>query len=361
MSGGGSTRFTPTSTRIDPSISPYRDMAVQGAATLYGQGAPDYFSGQNWVDPSANTLSALNLTQQRAMAGSPLVDAAQGSTQNLTGFANPALSGYQSMVNQGYADPSSPFYRNLQGGAYQNEAGDYLRSTANGDYLNGNQFFDGAFRAATQGATNQFNDSVNSALSNASLAGRYGSNAMDNILNRVGQTYADSLNNTAGSLAYNNYASERARQEAAVNALGGLSQQDILNRFSGAQALTSGSQNAFTNQLNALSGLGSTATNNAQIQLGASQLAPTLANQDYFDINQLLQAGQIGESYDQAKLAGQMDRWMYETQAPYQLQSWYGNFLSGIPQGADTTRYNSTTSGGLTSAQQSWLQSQGLI
>ncbi len=80
--GGGGQKFTPTSTRIDPSLSPYRDMAMQGASKLYGQGTPQYFQGQTWVDPSQATQSALQMVQNRASTGSPLVQTAQ--QQNLS-------------------------------------------------------------------------------------------------------------------------------------------------------------------------------------------------------------------------------------------------------------------------------------
>lgn len=358
--GGGGQKFTPSSTRIDPALSPYRDMAMQGAAQLYGQGTPQYFQGQNWVDPSAATQQALQLAQSRAISGSPLLASAQDSIANMTGSVNPAVSGYQS-ISGTYRDPSSSFYQGVMNGSQQNGAMDYLKRTANGDYLNGNQFFDGAFKHATQSAQNQFTDSVNSALSSASAAGRYGSSALGNVLDRANQTYARSLNDTAGSLAYQNYAAERGMQEAAIGNMGNLYQQDTANRMAGASALTQGANNAYANQLATLQGMAGAYGQQMQAQLGAAQLAPTLANADYADYEKLLQTGQIAEGYDQSKLAGQMDRWNYETQAPYQQQSWFGNFLSGLPQGSDTFKFKRDFSNADMQAAQQWLQTQGLI
>ncbi len=361
MSGGGSQKFTPTSTRVDPSLAPYRDMAVQGASQLYGQGTPGYFQGQNWVDPSTATNQALSLAQTRALNGSPLVSAAQNSVAGLTNSSNPAIAGYQSISSAGFNDPSSAFYKNMMNNGSPNGAMSYLQRTANGDFLNGNQFFDGAFRHATQGAQNQFTDSVNSALSSASAAGRYGSSALGNVLDRANQTYARSLNDTAGQLAYQNYASERGMQEAAIGNMGNLYQQDTANRMAGAQSLTQGANTAATNQLNALQGMNNAYGQQAQTQLNASQLAAGLANQDYADLEKLLQTGQIAEGYDASKLAGQMDKWNYETQAPYQMQSWYGNFLSGIPQGSDTMKFKRDLSEADYRAAEEWAKSQGLL
>ena len=219
MGGGGSQKFTPTSTRVDPSIAPFRDFALSESQRLYNQGAPRYFEGQNYIDPSQATQSALQMATQRAQAGNPMVGAAQQ--------ANMAM--------------------------------------IQGDYLSGNPFFEGAFKAATQGARNQFTDSVNQSLSNASMAGRYGSDAMDNILNRTAQTYADSLNNTAGTLAYNNYAAERGFQNNAI------------------------------------------------------QNAGAMAALDYADAERMFQVGQAQENYDREKLAADMDRFNYNENAPFQF------------------------------------------
>ena len=246
MSGGGGSgqRFTPTSTRVDPSIAPSRDFAVGEARRLYDSGGPQYYQGQTYIDPSAATQSALSSAIERAQTGNPLVPAAQ--KQNLA------------MIN--------------------------------GDYLNGNQFFDGAFTAAMRSANTNFANNIDQQFSNASLAGRYGSDAMAKLMGQSMDSFARANTDTAGTLAYQNYAAERQAQNAAINNAGAM------------------------------------------------------ANWDYNDMERLLQAGQIQEGYQREALQADMDRWNYNQNMPYQLLSNYGNFLSGLPQGSDTFKYNNGNS-----------------
>lgn len=234
-SGGGT---TVTRTELDPTMRPYVQYGLSEAQRLYSQpGMMQYYPGQTYIGPSQQTQAALQAAQQRAMTGSPLVPAAQ---QQLLG-------------------------------------------TIQGQYLGGNPFFQGAFAPAAQAAERQYQSSVNQALSNFSRAGRYGSGAMTGALNQAGGEFARALTGTAGQLAYANYADERARQMAAM------------------------------------------------------QAAPQMATADYGDINRLLQLGQMSEAYQEAALADAINRYNFEQQAPYsRLQS----FLSaayGAPTGVQQT------------------------
>ena len=75
--GGGGQQQTTTS-EIDPMLKPYISYGLDEAKTLYQAGAPEYYPGQTYVDPSAATTSGLEAAQARATAGSPLLPAAQG-------------------------------------------------------------------------------------------------------------------------------------------------------------------------------------------------------------------------------------------------------------------------------------------
>lgn len=230
MSGGGSGGGGGTTTQIqqiDPVMRPFINYGLQEATRLYqNPDIPQYFPGQTFIGPSQQTQAALQAAQQRATIGNPLTPAAQQA----------ALG------------------------------------TIQGQFLGGNPFFEGAFRGATQAAQTQYQDAVQQALSNASRAGRYGSGAMGTALDRAGGAFATALTNTAGQLAYQNYANERQRQQAMIGA------------------------------------------------------APELAQADYQDINRMLQLGQISEGYQQTALEDAINRFNFAQQAPYmKLQS----FLSG--------------------------------
>jgi hypothetical protein len=236
--GGGGGGTTVTRTELDPTMRPYVQYGLSEAQRLYQQpGMMQYYPGQTYIGPSQQTQAALQAAQQRAMTGNPLVPAAQ---QELLG-------------------------------------------TIQGQYLGGNPFFQGAFAPAAQAAERQYQSSVNQALSNFSRAGRYGSGAMTGALNQAGGEFGRALSGTAGQLAYANYADERAKQMAAL------------------------------------------------------QAAPQMASADYGDINRLLQLGQMSEAYQESALADAINRYNFEQQAPYsRLQS----FLSaayGAPTGVQQT------------------------
>lgn len=235
-SGGGGTN-TVTRTELDPVMRPFVQYGLEESTRLYqAPGSMQYYPGQTYVSPSQQTQAALAAAQQRAVTGNPLTPAAQQTALN----------------------------------------------TIQGNYLGGNPFFEGAFKAATQGAQTQYMDATQQALSNASRAGRYGSGAMGTALDRAGGVFANALTNTAGTLAYQNYADERARQQAMIGA------------------------------------------------------APSLAAADYQDINQLLQTGQAAESYQEAAMADAVNRYNFAQQAPYQKLQSYLSGAYGAPTGMQT-------------------------
>lgn len=232
--GGGGTTNTVTRTELDPVMRPFVQYGLEESTRLYqNPDVPQYYPGQTYVSPSQQTQAALAAAQQRAVTGNPLVPAAQQQALN----------------------------------------------TMQGGYLGGNPFFQGAFKAATQGAQTQYMDATQQALSNASRAGRYGSGAMGTALDRAGGVYANALTNTAGTLAYQNYADERARQQAMIGA------------------------------------------------------APALAGADYQDINQLLQTGQAAEGYQEAAMADAVNRFNFAQQAPYMKLQSYLSGAYGAPSG----------------------------
>lgn len=226
---------TTTTTAIDPTIQPYLSYGLSEAQRIYQSGGPQYYPGQTYVSPSQTTQTGLQALETRALQGSPLVGQAQ---------------------------------QQLQG-------------TIGGNYLSGNPFFQGAFTPAAQAATAQFNQAIGDISSAASKAGRYGSGAMGSLQDRASGQFAQQLTNTAGQLAYQNYADERARQQAATMA------------------------------------------------------APGMAQADYQDIQNLLAAGQAREGYTGQQLQSDMARYNYGQQLPQQnlanfLSSVYGNPMGNL-------------------------------
>ena len=243
LEGGGGSQQQQSTTGIDPILKPYVSYGLGEAKKLYQGASPQYYAGQTYVDPSANTTSALTAAGNRAMMGNPLLPAAQQQQQDVI----------------------------------------------SGQYLNSNPYFNQALAGASQGATQTYMDAIKQAQGGASMAGRYGSGVSADLQNRAANTLSNTLANKYGDLAYQNYNAERARQEA------------------------------------------------------ASGLAPTLANADYTDINQLLKTGQAQEDYANTALQADINRFNYNENLPTAKLNQYAQYLSGTPQGSTTT---STSSGG---------------
>lgn len=326
---------TTTTTAVDPLIQPYLQYGLTEAQNLYQAGGPQYYPGQTYVSPSSATQQGLAALQARAAAGSPLAGAAQGAVLAATqGQQSPAAQMYQNVYNQAGYNPTNQFYSGLMGGT-TNPALAGTQATSSGQYLGGNPFFQGAFAPAAQAATQQFNQALGDISSQASKAGRYGSGAMSNLQDRAANTLAQTLSNTAGQLAYQNYAAERGMQEAAQSRLGALAQQDIANRMAAAQGYGGNYQQSIANQLAATSGLGGTYASDVNRQLTAAGMAPQLSQMDYQDIQNMLSAGKLQEGYTGAQQQADMARYMYNQNLPQQnlstfLSSVYGNPMANL-------------------------------
>jgi len=230
-----------TTSSIDPTIQPFLSYGLTEAQKLYQGGGPQYYGGQTFVSPSTTTQTGLQALEARASLGNPLLQSAQNQLQN----------------------------------------------TVSGGFLGGNPFFQGAFQPAAQAAETQFKSTLGDIASKASLAGRYGSGAMGSLQDRATGQFGQQLANTAGTLAYQNYADERARQQAATMA------------------------------------------------------APAMAGADYQDIQQMLQAGQLREGYQGQQLQGDIAKFNFLQNQPQQNLSNYLSMVYGNPMGRVTNQQTS--------------------
>lgn len=337
-----------TTTQIDPTIQPFLSYGLTEAQKLYQAGGPQYYPGQTYVSPSETTLTGLQALEQRAMQGSPLLGAARGAILSAAqGQQSPAAQMYANIYGQAAQSPTSQFYSGLLGGTV-NPAMAGTQATAGGQYLGGSPFFQGAFAPAAQAATQQFQKAISDVSSAASKAGRYGSGAMQTLQGQASNQLAQQLANTAGQLAYQNYATERGLQEAALGRVGALSQQDIANRMAAAQGLGQNYQQALATQLAATGGLGQTYATDVARQLTAAGMVPQMSQLEYQDIQNLLAAGQAREGYTGQQTAADIARFNFLQNAPQQnlatfLSSVYGNPLTRQTQQQQTGYQDTST------------------
>jgi hypothetical protein len=168
MGGGGGTQESTTTTTIDPDIKPYVTYGLEEGKRLYESGTPTFFPGQTYVSPSQATQSALQMAQERAMAGSPLVRSAQAEQ-----------------------------LATIQGRGV-------------------NPFLEGALAGVNRQAREQFTEGVQGLQSKASSMGRYGSAALGEQEARAQDVFARALAEQGGQLAYGSAEAERARQMQAA-------------------------------------------------------------------------------------------------------------------------------------------------
>ena len=179
--GGGGGGTSETTQNIDPAILPYITYGLEEAQDLYKGGAPSYYPGQTYVDPSSQTTEGLGLAEERARTGSPLIPAAQ--TQAL--------------------------------------------STIQGDRLSaGNPYFASMMANAARPVVSEFNTAIRDIGSRTASSGRYGSGAMGEMESQASENLANALSSRGSELAFNNYNMERNRQDQAIGNAGAIAGQD---------------------------------------------------------------------------------------------------------------------------------------
>ena len=236
--GGGSSQ---TTNELDPNVVPYVKDALSQQQNLYNQGAPEYYGGQTYLDPNSQQQSAINMMTANANVNNPML-------QNSTNLNNQMIQG---------------------------------------DFLQNNPNFDAVMNTAGRKATDLYNNAMTNTNSQASMSGRYGSDAHAKMASNNSSNLAQSLADTAGQYAYQNYATERG------------------------------------NQINAMNNAGQIANNQ---NIGAQNL---------------MNAGNMQAGFDQTALNADIARHDYGQNAQQQHLSNYTNAVWGAPSGSTSSTSNS--------------------
>jgi hypothetical protein len=178
MGGGGGSQTSTTTTQIDPAIKPYVTYGLEEGKRLYESQAPSFFPGQTYVTPSEATTRALGMAEQRAMAGSPLTEAAKEET-----------------------------LATIQGRGV-------------------NPFLAGALEGVNRQASQDYTKAIQELRSRSASAGRYGSSAMGQQEGQAQDIFARNLAEAGNRMAFQAAEAERQRQMAAVGAAPQMAQAD---------------------------------------------------------------------------------------------------------------------------------------
>jgi hypothetical protein len=206
-------------------------------------------------------------------------------------------AGPEYFKGQTYVSPSEATQQSLQMAKERAIGGSPLIKAAQQEQLDTiagrgvNPFLAGALEGVNRQAGQDYTKNIQALQSAASSRGRYGSAAQGQQEGQAQDIFARNLAEAGNRMAYQSAEAERARQVA------------------------------------------------------ASQYAPQMANADYFDINQLLKAGQAGEGYDTAKMQADINRWNYEQNLPQMKLSQFANLFSSVPQGSQTVQTATPTGG----------------
>jgi hypothetical protein len=249
---GSSSTPSRTTTVTEPPafVQPFLQYGAQQSRGLYETGGPQYYEGNTVVPFSQQTEQALGLTEQRALQGSPVNQAAQNyATNTLTGT------------------PTSQF------------------GNVNNPYL------DATFNRAA-----------------------------DTIQNRLETQFAGSGRNVSASMPAN------------TDMLTGLATQ-----------LYGGAYESERDRM------AQDLEQQRSRQFGVAGLAPTLANQDYVDINALGGVGGQVEDLAGRLMEDQAARWDFSQNAPQiNLDNYIARITGGYPGGtvnATTPTYRNRTAG----------------
>ena len=239
--GGGGGGNSQTTNELDPNVVPYVRDALSKQQALYNQGAPEYYGGQTYLDPNSQQQSAINMMTANANVNDPML-------QNSTNLNNQMIQG---------------------------------------DFLQNNPNFDAVMNTAGRKATDLYNNAMTNTNSQASMSGRYGSDAHARMASNNSSNLAQSLADTAGQYAYQNYATERG------------------------------------NQINAMNNAG------------------TIAGNQNIGAQNLMNAGNAQAGFDQTALNADIARHDYGQNAQQQHLSNYTNAVWGAPMGSTSTTSNS--------------------
>ena len=308
MAGGRSQSGGTQTTTVEPPayLRPFIQGAIGAASNRFNSGGPQLWNQPGVAGPSDTTQQALALQQQRAMAGSPLVGQAQQ-------FVQQGLNSTPSTQFGG----QNPFASSVGGGQmFQTPTDNPFGGTSN-PFLE--QTFNRAFGNAMQGVESQF--------------ARGGRN-----LNAAQPVAADLASNLASQIYAPAFENERNRQlqfqsqltGIGANAFEAAQGRDLQARLNaqqiGAQGFESGQNRALTD-LTAQRGL----------QQNLLSFASPLAAMDYQDIAQLRDAGATRDTFAQAQLSDQVQRFNQQALQPEQNLDAFINRIGAMP-GSQTTQ-----------------------
>jgi hypothetical protein len=331
MSKGGSSG----STKIAPwsGATGAINQALEGAQQVYQTPSPGAYPGQIVAGLNPYQTTAYDWQAQRALAGSPLTGASQDALMGqIQGGYNPAANLY----SQYATNPQYGAYQALPA-AYQNLGMSYGANPAMAGLMGmgyqggANPWLNAMYQDAAGQMTDAFNRQVTPNISSMmSRAGRLGSSAHLNQQDFAQENLTQGLSDLAANMYGQQYAGDEARRLAALQAGGGLANQQLGLQQAAVGQLGQLANLGMAGQMGAIAGLGGQYQDDMRRQLAAIAAAPGVAQQDYFDIAQLAGAGAPYQQQQQQELAAEQARWQEAMYGPGSYQNWLNQYIQQI-------------------------------
>lgn len=314
MATGGGTTTQQTSQQSAPwgPIQPYLTDVAQQAQNLQQSQQGNNQLPSTFAPFSSQTTSALNAaTDYGNGTGNSLINSAQGSLSNLMNPQGTPGNGTLSSLSQGYSDSGNGIAGSVANGSApgMSTMGSWANQANINPYLN----------AQYQAASKPVIDSVNATMG---MAGRTGSGADQQMLTR-------NLGDLSSSIFSNGYDNAANRSLSAAQSYTG-------DQLAGAGQLSG-------NALNQANVRGQAANNLNSTMMNASQLAPSLNDAGWQNIQNLLGVGTAYDTQNQNQLNDMLSQYQYSQQQPWNILNGYSGAVSGLGALGGTSSGTNTT------------------
>lgn len=299
MGGSSPSNVKQTTTTEPPKyIQPYATSMLSGGAQIANQPYNPY-PGLSMAPLAPEQQAGMYMQTQRALQGSPLVSAAQQSMQDMASGAG---------MDYGQGIANNPL--GMQIASRVNPLGTNALLGLENPYLNA------AIGQAQGDVLNAFNFNTAPYLGYLDReSGSYGNSGQQQLQMQAQRQVLDQLGNISTDMRMQDYGLQAQ-----------LGESDIARRAAAFEAQKAAESGAF--QFNQSAMLDAW-NNERNRMLQASQLAPTLAAQDYIDAQALMGAGDARQAYQQQLLDAASGQWAAAQSYPYSQYDWFANLLRG--------------------------------
>lgn len=295
---------------------PHLKFAFDEAKKIYKSKLPQYFPKPTVVELSPDSKQALEKKTKRSLTGSVVNNLSKDYIEAILkgeGFnTNPTQNLFKGTA-EGEFLGKNPASRNMEkiakykGTDKENLIKDIGNKISKKEV---NKYIFDKFNIEKESIYKRYFDEILPKLdAQFSKMGRYGSNAHLEARKKTEEVMNKHLKDLTVDLFVYSYEKQREKELQDTQNLIHLINSNIEQQLAANNMISNNYTIERTNQLNASHRLSSQYEFEKQTQNLAAKIAPLIAQQDYYDIAQLASVGAMRETYAQAQLNDEVDRW----------------------------------------------------